>query len=184
MMSTMKRSIRLNRKQTQERRAAILADAPKMSYKELMKKYRLKYGTVALLLRRSKVKIGKMAPRGRRGMPPETRAAILAAAPNSTRRELMKRYKLTYNQVSTILSKGGVRIGLRENMRCSISPDHKNAWKQLKIVAALRAAKGQQNYSEIGLQFQVSRELVSQIAFKARELGLLNLANPALLSAS
>jgi len=86
--------------------------------------------------------------------------------------ELAEKYKLSVASVTSICGRGKVRIGMRANMRRSVSKSGECYFKQLKILAELKKHE-RPNFSQIGLMFHVTREMVSQIAFMSKKLGLL-----------
>lgn len=150
-----------------ERNAAIKADAPTHTAYELCAKYRMNYSTLTGLLRRFKIKSKrKVRLKDTRDM------AIVADAPTMSYSDLVKKYGLPRPYIVRICGRNKVRIGMRENMRRGISTDGETHFKQLRILAELKKHE-RPNYSQIGLSFHVTREMVSQIAFKSKELGLL-----------
>lgn len=151
------------------RNQAMLADAETMTQAQIAVKYGFNHQSyVSLILRR----LRKGLP-SRREYLQRRNEAILKDAPYMSAAELVTKHRTSLNTVRSILSHANVRIGIRANIRRGISPDNPNAFKQLKVVAALKANPSH-TFSEVGLSFHVSREMVSQIAFKARELGLLD----------
>lgn len=103
----------------------------------------------------------------------ERNAAMIADAPHSSFEDLVHKYSISKGSIARILCNSGVRIGLRSNMRRGLKAnDRPGSFKQLKIVAYLRD-NGSETLQEVGERFHVTREFVSQIRCKARELKLL-----------
>jgi hypothetical protein len=153
----------MNKSQRDERNAAIIADAPMLTIKELSEKYALSYCYTRIFL-----KIAGVAPK-KRTKNTELMERIRELAPTHSYLELRELIPgTTKNTIARYISKIGLRIGRRENIRSRCSVKH----KQLEILADLRD-NPQESYSAIGLRHQCTREKVSQIAFDGRRFGFL-----------
>lgn len=103
---------------------------------------------------------------------------LLAAAPTSSMDDLVKAFPMwTRSYIGQKLSLNRVRIGMRANMRSGLKHTHAPL-NQIQIYAALYHHPNRPNYvsgdfQAIALKKGVTREMVSQIACKAKELGLL-----------